>query len=133
MGKLSTKKINISDYSKANQEDIAKLARSLNPLMDDLERILRGGLSVHDNLPFQYLTFTTEVDADSVPKSAVKLTTSLTSNVKGVIIINATSPNSTPTSAPWISYEVRNQSIEIQKVLGIPANTKFEITVLVVS
>ena len=87
MSKLSTKKIIISDYSKINQDDISKLARSLNPLMDDLERMFRKGMSVEDNLPFQYVTFSCEVDSTGTPKSVIKLNTSLTTTIKGSIVV----------------------------------------------
>lgn len=133
MTKLSTKKININDYSKENIADIAKLARSLNPLMDDLERIMRKGISVEDNLPFQYISFDCEVDASGVPKTVIKLNTSLTTTIKGNLIVNITSLTSTPTSTPFILTEISGSMIEIKKIFGLPSNTKFNITILVVT
>jgi hypothetical protein len=133
VAKLSTKKLNISDYSKNNQTDIANLARSLNPFMDDMERILRKGLSVEDNLPFQYITINVEVDSSSNVKTPLKITTSLTTTIKGCIVISASASNSYPTAAPFIAFTAINGILEIKKVIGIPANTKFELIILVVS
>jgi len=133
MAKLSTKKINIADYSKDNQADVAKLARSLNPLMDDLERLFRGGISVDDNLPFQYITFTVEVDGSNDPKTSIKITTSLTTTIKGCIPINANSDSNFPNGALGVVCIPNGNQIEIKKVFGIPANTKFNVTIMVVS
>ncbi len=133
MAKISTKKINTSDYSKANQPDISNLARSLNPFMDDIERILRKGLTVDDNLPFQYLTFSCEVDASNNPKVATKLTSSLTTTIKGVLVVSVSNTSAYPTASPFIVFDAVGSNIEIKKVFGLPPNTKFEITVLVVS
>lgn len=133
MAKLSTKKINIADYDKNNQADIAKLARSLNPLMDDLERILRKGLTVEDNLPFQYVTFSCEVDASNIPKTAIKLNHSLTTTIKGGIIVNAYNSNTYPNAALGIVLSINGSNVEVKRVYGIPANTKFDITVMLVS
>lgn len=133
MPKLSTKKINIADYSKDNQQDVAKLARSLNPLMDDLERLFRKGISVDDNLPFQYVTFTTEVDASNTPKTSIKITTSLTTTIKGCIPVNATNSSTYPNGALGAVCTFSGSQVEVKKIFGIPADTKFEITLLVVT
>ena len=133
MSKLSTKKIIISDYSKVNQDDMSKLARSLNPLMDDLERMFRKGMSVEDNLPFQYVTFSCEVDSTGTPKSVIKLNTSLTTTIKGSIVVNATNSTTYPIAMPYAVIDVVGNTVQIKKVLGIPQDTVFDITLLVVS
>lgn len=133
MSKLSTKKIIISDYSKVNQDDMSKLARSLNPLMDDLERMFRKGMTVEDNLPFQYVTFSCEVDSTGTPKSVIKLNTSLTTTIKGSIVVNATNSTTYPTAMPYAVIDVVGNTVQIKKVLGIPQDTVFDITLLVVS
>lgn len=134
MAKLQTKKINIVDFSTEAREDIAKLARSLNPFFDDIERAFRKGLSVVDNLPFEYLTFTAEVDAFGVPKKAIVLNTSLT-NVQGMCIIEAIARDgiSYPTAAPFITRAANGNSIVVKHIAGLPANVIFTIKVMVMS
>jgi len=133
MAKISIKKINISDYSKTNQLDISSLARSLNPFMDDIERILRKGLTVEENLPFQYIMFTCEVDVSGIPKTAINLTTSLTTTIKGCIMVHVNNPTVYPSSSPSVVTKINGNKLEVVRVYGLPANTKFDITVLVVS
>lgn len=133
MAKLSTKKLNISDYSKENQQDIAKLARSLNPLMDDLERLFRKGLTTDDNLPFQYVTVSTSVDSSGIPKSPIKITSSLTTTIRGCLVVNATSTLADPSATVGIQTIISGTNIEIKKVFGLPANILFDITILVVT
>ncbi len=116
------------DYSMDNRDDVAKLARSLNPLMDDLERIFRGKFN-EENLPFQYFTLSSELDGSFQPKSTLKLTTSL-DNIKGIQPISL---SITPTSAPWVVYEQNGSNITIKKILGVPANTPFSITIRIES
>jgi hypothetical protein len=133
MGKLSTKKINTADYSQMNREDVGKLARSLNPFMDDVERLFRKGLTVEDNLQMEYITFTGEVDGTGTPKNTLQFTVNLTTNIKGCIVVNATNPNVYPTSSPYVATSINGTNLQIKKILGLPADTKFEITLLIVS
>lgn len=135
MGKLSTKKINVGDFSPENRPDLSKIARSLNPFLDDVERILRKGLSVEDNLPFQYLDFITEVDANGIPLSAINLSTNLTTSIRGVIVVDVESmmDGIYPISSPLLITSKSLGKVEIKKIIGLPANTKFKITVLIVS
>jgi hypothetical protein len=133
MSKLSCKKININDYSTNNQADISKLARSLNPLMDDLERLFRKNLTVSDNLPFQYVTFSCSVDANGTPTAKTKITSSLTTTIKGCIVVNASNSTTSPTSAVYVYLSFSGSEIEVKKVFGLPAETTFDITILLVS
>ena len=133
MSKLSCKKININDYSTNNQADIGKLARSLNPLMDDLERLFRKNLTVQDNLPFQYVTFSCSVSADGTPTNKVKLTSSLTTTIKGCIVVNASNSTLSPTSSVYVHLGFSGSDIEVKKVFGLPTGATFDITILLVS
>jgi hypothetical protein len=130
---LNVKKINIQDFSADNQKDISKLARSLNPLFDDLQRKLSKGLTVDENLPFEYVQFEVTVDAAGNPTSSTKVNFSLSSTLKGAIVINAEATNNFPTSTPYISYSINSNILTINKVFGIPNNVKFKITALLLS
>ena len=133
MSKISTKKINIADYSKDNQSDISKLARSLNPLMDDIERAFRKGLTVEENLPFQYLTFSCQVDSSGNLINTTSLISNLTTSIRGALVVNATNSNTYPNGALGGVFVFNGSSISVLKIFGIPANTTFEVTILVVA
>lgn len=134
MAKIQTKKINVNDFSPDSRQDVAKLARSLNPFFDDVERAFRKGLTVTDNLPFQYVTFTVTVDPFGVPASNTIISTNLT-NVTGVCIINAEASDGTshPTGAPFVSKTIANNIITIKHITGLPSGIQFTLTALILS
>lgn len=135
MGKLSVKKINTNDFTSANKEDLSKLARSLNPFFDDIERIIRKGLTVQDNLPFQYLDFTVEVDSSGIPINKTQLSTNLTTTIKGLCIGNIEPISSVvyPNYMPYINYSVDGNMININIIKGLPNNIKYKFSVMVLS
>jgi len=130
---INVKKINIQDFSSDNQKDISKLARSLNPFFDDVQKKLSKGLTVDENLPFEYVQFDVTVDAAGNPTSSTKVNYSLSATLKGAIVINADSTNSFPTGTPYVSYSINSNILTINKVFGIPNNVKFKITMLLLS
>ena len=132
MAKIQTKKININDFSVDSRENMGKLARSLNPFFDDIERAMRKGLTIEDNLPFQYQTVTLVVDAVGVPVQKTIINTSLT-NLKGCFIVKAVCADAFPDNAPFITYVQTNNILEIKHVTGLPANKSFTLTLLLVN
>lgn len=132
MAKLQTKKLNINDFSSHNREDIGRLARSLNPFFDEIEKALRKGLTVDENLPFEYNSFDISVDANGNPKTSVSIPTSL-STIKGIMVISASATGNYPTATPFISYSISGSVIKITNVKGLPANINFNLTVMVLS
>lgn len=128
---LNVKKINVADFSKTNTADMQKLARSLNPFFDSIQQALNKGLTVSENLPFEYVTFEVTVDGAGVPLSSVKFPISLTAAVKGMDVINTS--GGIPTACPFVLHTIDKNIVTVTHVLGIPANTKFKITVMVLS
>lgn len=134
MARIQTKKINVNDFSVDVKEDMGKIARSLNPFFDDIERAFRKGLTVEDNLPFQYITFKLEVTAAGIPKQKVAMSFNLT-NLKGCVIISAKAIDnvSYPTAAPYISYTTTGTVFSVVNIAGLPADTEFTITALLMA
>ena len=127
MAKIQSKKININDFSTANRSDIEKLARSLNPFFDEVEKALRNTIS------YEYVTFDITVDSNGLPITATSLPIN-SSSVTGLVAVSATNINGAlPTSAPFISFLFSQNVLKIQAVKGLPANTKFSLTVMIVS
>jgi hypothetical protein len=130
---LNVKKINSADFTASNNEDIKKLGRSLNPFFDSITQVLNKGLTVAQHLPFEYQEFEVEVDAFGVPKSPLKMSTELVAPVKGMIVVNAFATGSAPTATPFVVSTTDKNIITVSRVTGLPANTKFKITAMVVS
>lgn len=127
MARIQTKKINVNDFSSANKSDIERLGRSLNPFFDEVTKAISNQIS------YEFFTFDITVDASGVPVSQVSIPTTL-SAVKGMICVSATnSTGAVPTAAPFISFNFNKSVIQLNVVKGLPANTKFSLTVLIVS
>ena len=131
--KIKTKKIKIEDFDKDIQPTISKLAWSLNPLYDQLESLInRKGLTVQDNLPFQYQSFVVELNASGEPKQKTNISNPFGNNFKGFIVCNVAG-NSTITGAPFIVWELSGLSISIKQVTGLPQDVRFTVTALLLS
>lgn len=128
---LNVKKINVADFSKTNTADMQKLARSLNPFFDSIQQVMNKGLTVSEHLPFEYATFDITVDGSGNPLASVKFPISLTNTVKGMIVIGIS--GGIPTANPLVLFTVDKNIVTVTSVIGIPASTKFKITVLVMS
>lgn len=128
---LNIKKINVSDFSSNNTPDIQKLARSLNPFFDSISQVMKKGLTVAEHLPFEYVTFETTVDVSGTPTSVLKLPIGLTANVQGMFVIQVS--GGIPSATPFVIYNIEKNIATVSKVVGLPANVKFKITVMVLS
>lgn len=125
---ISTKKINVNDFTPANKDDMSKLARSLNPFFDDVQK------AFSNTLAYQYITFEVTVDASGVPTNQITLPISDITTFKGLMVVSATNNSGIfPTSAPFINFTINKSSVIITHVCGLPANTKFTLNVLAVS
>jgi hypothetical protein len=125
---LQTKKINVNDFSSTAKDDMARLARSLNPFFDEVSKALSNTLS------YEYITFEVIVDAFGVPTNQVILPLSQVNGFKGFIVTSATNTNGIfPTSAPFINFTINKNNAIITHIAGLPVSTKFIINVLAVS
>lgn len=126
MAKIQNKKININDFSTANKGDIERLARSLNPFFDEVTKAISGQLN------FEFITFDITVNVSGIPTSQVSIPVTLNS-VKGFICLSATnSVGAIPTSTPFLSWNLSKNVVQVSSVTGLPANTKFTLTVMAV-
>jgi len=131
--KIKTKKIKIEDFRKEDQPVIAKLAWSLNPLYDQLETLVnRKGITVEDNLPFQYQTLTVELNASGEPKQKVILNNPFGSIFKGFIVCNVQGSGNI-LSMPFVIWELNGLNILIKKITGLQQDTRFTLTLLLLS
>lgn len=131
--KIKTKKIKIEDFEKELQPAISKLAWSLNPLYDELESLInQKGLTVQDNLPFQYQTFVVDLNASGEPKQRVILTNPFGKIFKGFIVCNVAG-SATITGAPFIVWELNGANILVKQVTGLPQDVRFTVTAMLLS
>lgn len=125
---ISTKKINVNDFSSVNKEDMSKLARSLNPFFDDVQKAFSNTLN------YQYITFEVTVDASGIPTNQVTLPIGDITSFKGFMVVSATNNSGIfPITAPFINFTINKSNAIITHICGLPANTKFTLNVLAVS
>lgn len=138
MATIDARKIKSGDFEADYFKLIEGLGRSINPFYDQVSNILNKGVTVGDNLPFEYKSIDVEVDASGIPKFNLSLLSSLRSSVKGYLVIQAfdiTGGNNYPTATPFLTFNINSttQAIDIQHISGLPANVKFRLTLLALS
>lgn len=120
--KINIKKINTADFSKVNRDDMTRIARSLNPFFDEVDNKLQTIIN------HEYQEISIEVDALGIPKTSPKFTHSLTTSIRGMMVVNV--DNSDLLSAPYICYKLEGSIVTITKVLGLKPNIKYKITIV---
>lgn len=125
------------DYDAKDRPIITKLAYSLNNTITELQQALNKGLNVTDNLNMAYRTIEVTVDASGTPLTTVNIKTGLSSNSTGIQVIKAVNKGvasaAFPNSTPFISYSENNQIITVSNIAGLPANVKFQLTLLILT
>jgi cell division protein ZapA (FtsZ GTPase activity inhibitor) len=129
----SFKRIFKTDYKPNIQATIEQLARSINDGMDNLFNMSNKNVSLDDNLYCIVKTITVTVDSTGTPKQTVGFKNTLSSKIKGLQVINA--QNSTDSSiyvnnCPFISFSESSSFININNITGLPANNKFDLTII---
>jgi hypothetical protein len=123
-------KIRAENFKEEDRDVASKIGAIYNLFADELYSLLNKGLG-YDNLNRQIVTINVVIDASSkiVNPPAVKL--NLIGGVKGIVCIGAicTSNNLLyPTSTPFISGTVNNNTLIIQNVTGLQANSQYSLT-----
>lgn len=138
MATIDARKIKSGDFEDEYFQLIEGLGRSINPFFDQVSNILNKGVTVGDNLPFEYKVIEVELDANGVPKFNLSLLSSLRNQIKGYLVtqvIDLTGGNNRPTGCPFITFNINSttQAIDIQHIAALPADVKFRLTLLAIS
>lgn len=141
------------DYSEQNQQDIDTLSITVNDSFESIYDALTNQVTFSDNINCTLVTFSCTVGSDSVPlnPTTLKLAT-YQKSVNGILVINAVSSTKTvlPDAGIFINYAINNNvtsssnttnngnsttnplTINISNIKGLPANTPFTLTVIVI-
>lgn len=125
----SGKQIRTDDFSVDDRPLVSKLAFQLNPFIFELSNAMQNNLTVAENLNMEYKTISVQVDASGTPIGNTKFTTNIAS--KGIIIVRAIGNGTYPTSQPFLSYIQQTNVITMQNITGLPANSLFSLTLLI--
>jgi hypothetical protein len=132
------KRIRTEDFDKTLQGLISKLAFPINSAFDSLFGALNNALTFKDNFLATQLSFTVTVDVNGNPTTNPTLPLSsaqAAQKVSGLFVINATNTNNIlPIGGIFVNFtSATGNKITINNVKGLPANTPFTITMIVLS
>lgn len=125
------------DFSQEERNLIQKLARALNPFLEQISQAMTKNID-YDNLNRELLTYTVTVGSDGKPTDSKELKHNLKTKPKGFNCISARnlSGNSLiPSGTPFVMFEFKGSDysvITVNAVCGLPANTKFELILEVI-
>lgn len=150
----SYRRIYTQDYSQENQADIDTLSISLNQSFESIYECLTNQITFKDNVNCTIVSFDTSVNSKNVPNAPVVLKlNSFQKNVTGIWVINAVSKNNnliSPTSGIFMTFSINNNitsssnvtntgntsssalTVNITNIVGLPANTPFTITAIII-
>ena len=126
------KRIRTEDFDKDDYALINKLAFALNPLLEQITSAFNKGIDF-DNLNQEVVSITVEVNASGVPKTLLQLNSHLKGKTQGLTCINASNlenDGTFPTGTPFITFTQSGSLITIQHITGIPADKRYNLTVI---
>lgn len=127
----SYRRINKGDYPTDAQSVIDRLAPGVNNGFDVLFDALNNKLTLSDNIAGSLVTVDVTVDATGAPKTRTFFKYSSTNSPIGVLVLraqNLTNSSVYPTQAPFISFTVDNNVVNIVNVTGLQANNVYRLT-----
>ena len=127
------KRLVAEDFDPQWQALIQRIGFIYNPMVDQLNTSFNKNIDFN-NLNQQVVTLTATVDSSGVPIGGLKVLSTLTTSVQGTICINAVNQtDSTPlTGGISISFTRVDKLLTITQITGLPANKKFNLTVILI-
>lgn len=127
----NSRRITVEDYQEDHRDTVSKLANSLNTFMDDVVDLTRKNIGA-DNLNRHIAKIDITVDASGSPigvsQMNIGLRTFTGKNILDIQSLVAGKPN--VISAPYIDVTYQgNGIVRINKIYGVPANTKVRIVI----
>lgn len=126
------KRIESGDFKPEVKQVIDKLGYSLNIFNEEVFNAFQKNITF-DNLNQNLTSFVVSVDATGVPQDETLLRPG-TQGFNGISCISAENldNDSFPTGQPFITFQrLSNGAFRILNVTGLPANTRFRLTVII--
>lgn len=128
-------KIRLEDYKQEDRDLAEKIARSVNPFMDDVYRQMNGQLGF-ENLNRIIAPVSVKIGSSGEVLNEPQVrTSSLKSKVAGWTVIyaeNLTNSNTYPTNTPFLSCSIGNGTITIKNITGLPANSEWKLVLEII-
>lgn len=130
------KALRAEDFTAEEKKLIEKIASSVNPFQDDVFRILNGGLD-YTNMNRQLVEgVDIRINAAGTVINSPSVKLDLNGTPKGVYVISAQNQiNSTtyPTTAPFVSWTLKDGQLIILNVTGLQASSRYLLNLEIVA
>lgn len=125
------KRLLTSDFKDDDKEVASKIGGLINTFLEEVYNLTSKNITIGDNLDQVVKIITVSVNAAGVPTTNISFQNPLKNRVQGFQVLRAIG-NSYPTSQPFISYSEKNNVIYVEHISGIPANTEFQLVILMI-
>ena len=112
------------------KEAVNSVGSSINSYLEQSYNVIMGGINIADNLDQYIKNVIVTVDINGIPKNPVKFNVSLRAKAQGIVCIR--SFLAYPTNQPFISYTQNNNTITINHISGLTADTKYQLVLLII-
>lgn len=123
-------KIRAENFDEKDRDVASKIGAVVNPFADQMYFVLQKGIDF-ENLNRQVVNITVTINSLGKVVNPPVIKTSLRSKVQLVYCGNAVCLNNNqqyPTSMPFVSFEINNNSLIIKNITGLQANSQYALT-----
>lgn len=127
------KRLNNQDYPEDDKDLVDRLGASLNDAIQSVFDALNKKLTFDDNFLGSIKDVNVTVDANGTPTVQTFLNTGVGASAKGIIVVradNLTNSNGYPLGAPFVSWAVTNNGIQILNVRGLIPGNQYRLRIL---
>lgn len=122
------------DFPQQFKQVIGQIGQVVNPALQNISLALNNNLTFADNISCDVITIPVTVDANGIPINPISFQITITGQVNHIFVtraLNTTNSTTYVTAAPFIDWVNEGTSISVNHVVGLPANTAFNLTMIV--
>jgi hypothetical protein len=123
------------DFPQQYKDVVGKIGSILNPALEQISLCLHNNITWTDNFAATVINIAVTVDANGIPTNPTTFLSKLPSQTLHCFVTRALSASnpggSFVTSAPFVDFVDNNGTVTVSHVTGLPANTTFNLTMIV--
>lgn len=122
------------DFQQKDKELVGKIGQVMNPATENISLALNNNLTFSDNIACAVVTIPITVDANGIPTNPTSFPVSLNARANHIFVTRALNANNSGvyvTAAPFVDWVENGGQITVNHVTGLPANSTFNLTMIV--
>lgn len=122
------------DFPQQYKQVVGKIANVINPAIENIALALNNNLTFAQNMTATVATIPVTVDSNGLPINPITFSSKLPSPTQHIFVTRALSTTNTTTyvtGAPFVDWIDNSGTITINHVTGLPANSTFNLTMIV--